>query len=346
MTDKTANPSTSLMHVSVAPHVRRAESVQTIMISVIIALVPAFAGSLYYFGVRSLFLVCASILGTVGAEWLINAALKKPHTIKDASALITGVLLAFTLPPDLSPWMATLGGVFAIGVVKTAFGGLGNNFLNPALAGRAFLTVSYPAAMTHWSAPLNGTLSGFPWNIEGLTSATPLAYFKHAALSGNFRPLVFKNALANLFWGNCGGSIGETSALLLVLGACFLWYKRIIGFSIPVLFIGTVFVGFWVTNGTGRFFSTQALIAPLYQVLSGGLLLGALFMAGDPATSPITTKGKAVFGLGCGLLTLIFRKFGGYPEGVCYAILLMNCASPLIDRGTRPRIFGEVKTRE
>lgn len=291
-------------------------------------------------------LTCVSVIGALGTERLITAALKKPNTLGDGSAVVTGILLSLTLPPNLPLWMAALGSAFSIGVVKMAFGGLGNNFVNPALAGRAFLAVSYPAAMTRFCAPLNGTMSGFPWNIEGLTSATPLAYYKHAMLFGNFHPLVFQKAIPNLFWGNCGGCIGETSAALLLAGACFLWYKKIIGCIIPSLFIGTVFLGFWISNGTGHFFSTQALVAPLYQVLSGGLMLGALFMATDTVTSPITTQGKIIFGFGCGLLTVILRKFGGYPEGVCYAILLMNCASPLLDRFTRPKIFGEAKTRE
>ncbi len=346
MTDTITEPPASLLHLSISPHIRHPGTVPAIMLSVIIALVPAFIGSMFFFGVRSCILTCASVAAAVATEWSITALLRKPATVNDYSAIVTGMLLAFNLPPGLPVWMAMLGSVFAIGVVKLAFGGLGNNFMNPALAGRAFLMVSYPAAMTHWSAPLSGTLSGFSRAVEGVTAATPLACFKAAAVSGNLHSLDFQDALPRLFWGNTGGCIGETSAALLILGACFLWYKRIIGFIIPSLFVGTVFFFFWMSNGTGNFFSIRALSVPLYQILSGGLMLGALFMATDMATSPITPWGKVIFGAGCGILTVIIRKFGGYPEGVCYAILLMNCVVPLLDRYTRPKRFGEVKISE
>ena len=346
MKDRKNDPLSPLLHVSSSPHMRRPGTVPDITLSVIIALVPAFIGSLFFFGVRSCILTCACVAGAVGAEWAIFAVLKKPIVFDDYSAIVTGILLAFNLPPGLPVWMAVLGSVFAIGVVKMSFGGLGSNFMNPALAGRAFLMVSYPAAMTHWSAPINGTLNGFSSAVEGVSAATPLAYFKAAIVSGHYLQLDLHAALPRLFWGNTGGCIGETSAALLVLGACFLWYKRTIGFIIPTFFIGTVFLYFWITNGTGEFFSVRAFYAPLFQILSGGLMLGALFMATDTVTSPITPTGKVIFGLGCGILTVIIRKFGGYPEGVCYAILLMNCVAPLLDRYTRPKRFGEVKIRE
>jgi electron transport complex protein RnfD len=346
MTDNAFDPPASPLHVSVSPHIRHTGSVPAIMLSVIIALGPAFIGSVVFFGVRSCILTCACVAAAVATEWSITALLRKPASINDYSAIVTGMLLAFNLPPDLPVWMAMLGSMFAIGVVKMAFGGLGSNFMNPALAGRAFLMVSYPAAMTHWSAPIHGTLSGFSRGIEGVTTATPLACFKAAAASGHLHQLDLREAIPGLFWGNTGGCIGETSAALIVLGALFLWYKRIIGFIIPSLFIGTVFLFFWMSNGSGEFFSTHALYAPLYQILSGGLMLGALFMATDTVTSPITPWGKAIFGVGCGMLTVVIRKFGGYPEGVCYAILLMNCVVPLLDRYTRPKRFGEVKIRE
>jgi electron transport complex protein RnfD len=325
---------------------RHPAAVPEIMLSVIIALAPAFVGSLFFFGVRSCILTCACVVAALATEWSITAFLKRPIALNDYSAIVTGMLLAFNLPPGLPVWMAMLGSAFAIGVAKMAFGGLGSNFINPALAGRAFLMVSYPAAMTHFSAPLSGTLSGFSSLVDGATAATPLAFFKAAAASGSLNHLDLLKTIPRLFWGNTGGCIGETSAALLVLGAVFLWYKRIIGFIIPFFFMGTVFLYFWLFNGTGEFFSTRALCAPLYQVLSGGLVLGALFMATDTATSPITPWGKVIFGAGCGLLTVIIRKFGGYPEGVCYAILLMNCVVPLLDRYTRPKRFGEVKIRE
>lgn len=346
MIDTMLEQPTSLLHVSISPHVRRPVSVRSIMLSVIIALIPALIGSAFFFGARSCILTCVCVAAAVATEWSVTALLKRPISVKDCSAVVTGLLLAFNLPPDLPVWMAMLGSVFSIGVVKMAFGGLGSNFMNPALAGRAFLMVSYPAAMTRYCAPIHGTLSGFSKGIEGVTAATPLAYFKGAAASGHLHQLDFHEALPHLFFGNTGGCIGETSAVLLLLGAIFLWYRKTIGFIIPSLFIGTVFLFFWISNGSGEFFSNRALYAPLYQILSGGLLLGALFMATDTVTSPITLWGKIIFGTGCGIFTVIIRKFSGYPEGVCYAILLMNCVVPLLDRYTRPKRFGEVKIRE
>jgi electron transport complex protein RnfD len=346
MTDKSIEQPAPQLHLSLSPHVRHPGAVPEIMLSVIIALAPAFVGAFFFFGVRSCILTCACVVAAFVTEWSITALLKKPIALNDYSAIITGMLLAFNLPPGLPVWMAMLGSVFAIAVVKMAFGGLGSNFVNPALAGRAFLTVSYPAAMTHFSAPLHGTLSGFSGIVDGATAATPLAFFKAAAASGSLHQLDLQEAIPRLFWGNTGGCIGETSAALLLLGALFLWYKRIIGFIIPFLFVGTVFLYFWLFNGTGEFFSARALSVPLFQILSGGLMLGALFMATDTVTSPITHWGKVIFAAGCGIVTVVIRKFGGYPEGVCYAILLMNCVVPLLDRYTRPKRFGEVKIRE
>jgi electron transport complex protein RnfD len=242
--------------------------------------------------------------------------------------------------------MAMLGSVFAIAVAKMAFGGLGNNFMNPALAGRAFLAISYPVAMTRWIAPLHGTIHGLSQGLDGISSATPLAYFKNALASGNFHPLDFQESLPNFLWGNVGGSVGETSAALLIVGALYLWYKRIIGLGIPLMFIGTVFLLSWLFNGTGYFFTSEAFIVPFYQVLAGGLILAALFMATDPVTTPITPRGRIVFGIGCGALTFALRKFGGSSEGVGYAVLLMNCCSPLIDSFVRPKRYGEVKQSE
>ena len=332
-----------LLHLSSSPHVRHSESVSNIMLWVIIALIPACIASFLFFGWYALFLTCVGISAAVVTEWaIVRFLLKRESSIGDYSAIITGMLLAYNVPASLPWWMVALGSVFAIGVAKMAFGGLGSNFINPALAGRAFLMASYPAAMTNFSAPRFGAISG----LDGISGATPLAHFKQAIADGSFQPLDFQDALYNLFIGNVGGSLGETSVLALLIGAMILWYKRIIGFSIPVAYIGTVFILYWFFNGTGELFTTGALIIPFYQILSGGLFLGALFMATDMVTSPITPKGKLVFGLGCGLLTFVIRKFGGYPEGVSYSILLMNLFVPHIERYTRPVIYGKVAARD
>jgi len=338
MTDESAE---KLLQVSISPHIRYGESVPSIMLAVVIALIPAFAASMFFFGLNALVLTATCIVSSLLTEWVIvRFLLKRPNTLGDFSALVTGILLAFNLPPDLPPWMAALGSIFAIGVVKWAFGGLGNNFINPALAGRAFLLASYAARMTSWSPTRYGSWYGA--SVDGITGATPLEALSRVAPAGKLSVLQFQEAIPNLFIGNVAGCIGETSAAALLLGAAFLWYRRIIGFRIPLIYIGTVFVLFWVFNGTGDYFNAAAMTVPLYHVLAGGLILGALYMATDMVTSPITPVGRVVFAIGCGLLTFVIRKFGGYPEGVSYSILLMNLAVPLIDRYTRPRIYGKV----
>ncbi len=335
----------SLLHVSCSPHIRHNEQVPSIMLAVVLALLPAFIASILFFGIRSLLLTCVSIVFCLLTEWVIvRFLLKKPSTLGDYSALVTGILLAFNLPPDLPLWMAALGAVFAIGVVKMAFGGLGNNFINPALAGRAFLMASYPASMTQFSETYFGSLNGLAEKIDAISGATPLAAFKELILSENFQALDFQSAFPDLLTGNVGGCIGETSCIALLLGAVFLLYKRIIGFSIPISYIGTVFILFWCFNGiTFDLLSSDAIIIPVFQTLSGGLMLGAFFMATDMVTSPITSKGRIIFGIGCGILTFLIRKFGGYPEGVSYSILIMNLFVPMIDRYVRPKLYGKVK---
>ncbi|NLW31147.1 MAG: RnfABCDGE type electron transport complex subunit D [Fibrobacter sp.] len=328
------------LHISSSPHIRHGESVRGIMLWVIAALIPSLIASVIFFGFQALFLTSVSVISAVLAEWLISHLLKRPSSTGDFSAVVTGLLLAYNVSPLLPWWMVAIGSVFAIGVAKMAFGGLGGNFINPALAGRAFLMASYPAAMTSWKATGFGSLSG----IDGITSATPLEYFKSGFSGENISEL--QNALGNLFIGNVGGCIGETSVIALLIGAMLLWYKKIIGFRIPLFYIGTVFFLFWIFNGSGDVFSSRALTIPLYQILSGGLMLGALFMATDMVTSPITPTGKIIFALGCGILTFVIRKFGGYPEGVSYSILLMNLFVPHIERYTKPRIYGEVKKRD
>jgi electron transport complex protein RnfD len=335
-----------LLHVSTGPHLRQTESVRSIMISVLIALLPALAASAVFFGTRALALIAACVISAVGTEALLCILFRKQQTTGDFSAAVTGVLLACTLPPLCPLWVGAIGGIFAIAVVKMPFGGLGNTIVNPALASRAFLLLSYPSAMTAFCAPAHGSLSGLAKGLDGISTATPLVFFKSAMSSGNFNALDFQDALSSLFWGNAGGCLGATSAVALCLGAIFLFYKGIIRFRISFSFIGTVFLLYWLFNRSGGFFTTEAFIVPLYQVLSGGVLLAAFFMATDPVTSPVTQRGMLIFGIGCGILTFCLRLCGGYPEGVGFAVLLMNLSVPLIDRFSRPRRFGEVKKHE
>jgi Na+-translocating ferredoxin:NAD+ oxidoreductase subunit D len=339
---KVAQLSTSSFNLSASPHIRHPESVKNIMMWVIVALLPSLIAAVFFFGFSALFLTVVSVTAAVLTEWIITKLGKKNSSLNDLSAVVTGMLLAFNVSADLPWWMVALGSIFAIGVAKMPFGGLGFNFINPALAGRAFLMASYPAAMTHFGPTRFGSLSG----IDGLSTATPLAQFKAAVADGSFQALDFQDALTNLFFGNVGGCLGETSVLALLIGGVLLLYKRIIPLRIPLCYIGTVFILNWIFNGTESFFTSGAIIVPFYQIFAGGLFLGAIFMATDMVTSPITPKGKIIFAVGCGVLTYIIRKFGGYPEGVCYSILIMNLFVPLIERCTRPHIYGEVKHRD
>lgn len=354
-----SQPEHKQLVLSVSPHIRHENTVPGVMRTVVIALIPALIASVVFFGVRALLLVAVCVGFSLLTEWLIAVHLmKRPNPLGDYSALITGLLLAFNLPAGIPLWMAALGSVFALAVAKWAFGGLGHNFINPALAGRAFLLASYPGAMTTFTAPGTGTMSGLPAralerlvaHVDGVSSATPLAAFSkisaYVSQSGgthvsSFQMLDFGEALRNLFIGNVGGSLGETSALALLIGAVLMLYRRVIGFRIPVLYIATVGALTWLYFGLGQgFFTSTTAIIVMYQLLSGGLILGAFFMATDMVTSPVTGKGQIVFAIGCGILTFTIRRFGGYPEGVCYSILLMNLVVPLIDRYTQPRVYG------
>jgi electron transport complex protein RnfD len=312
-----------------------------------IALIPAFIASIIFFGFRPILVMAVSIGTCIGTEWLIiRFIMKKRPMIQDFSAMVTGTLLAFSLPPAIPIWLVILGGIFAIGVGKWSFGGLGNNIVNPALAGRAFLMVSFPSALFTFAATNFGSISGLVNPPDAIAAATPLSAFKIATHAGIFEALDFQDALSNLILGNIGGCIGETSVIALIIGAVFLMYKHIIGFTVPVSFIGTVGALFWVFNGvTGDLLSTDALIIATYQIFSGALMLGALYMANDTTTSPMTTTGRLIFGVGCGLITVAIRKFGGYPEGVCFAILLMNLVVPLIDRYISPSTFARIGKR-
>ncbi|MBR5590048.1 MAG: RnfABCDGE type electron transport complex subunit D [Anaerotignum sp.] len=304
--------------VSGTPHVRSKESIQSIMRDVIIALVPATAAGIYYFGMNALVLVIAAIVSAVAFEALCQKVMKKPVTVSDLSAVVTGLLLAMNLPAAAPVWVAIVGSAFAIIFGKQLFGGLGQNFINPALAGRAFLLASYPTEMTTWSVP-NGLEVA-----DAATYATPLAQLKAGQLDAN---------LVDLMLGKCGGTIGETCAIALIIGGVYLLYKHVISWKIPVIYIATVAILFAVIGRHG-------MRMPLQEIMAGGVMLGGIFMATDYASSPVTPKGQIIFAVGAGLITYLIRTFGGYPEGVSYSILIMNCAVPLIERFTEPTIFG------
>ena len=311
--------------VSGTPHVRSKESIQSIMRDVIIALVPATAAGIYYFGINALILVIAAIVSSVAFEAICQKVMKKPVTVSDLSAVVTGLLLAMNLPAAAPIWVAIVGSAFAIIFGKQLFGGLGQNFINPALAGRAFLLASYPTEMTTWSVP-NGLEVA-----DAATYATPLAQLKAGHLDAS---------LGELMLGQCGGTIGETCAIALIIGGVYLLYKHVISWKIPVIYIATVAILFGVIGRHG-------MRMPLQEIMAGGVMLGGIFMATDYASSPVTPKGQIIFAVGAGLITYLIRTFGGYPEGVSYSILIMNCCVPLIERFTEPTIFGALpKTKE
>ncbi len=342
--------------VSASPHVRQNTSVQRVMYGVVIALVPAIIGSVLLYGLRALLLILLSCLAALITEAVIQRARGVPVTIADGSALVTGILLSFNIPPGVPWWMPVVGSVFAIAIGKQVFGGLGYNPVNPALLGRAFLLASWPVPMTTaWLPSKGGTLSGLALRgVDVVTQATPLAVMRKVTEvisdpSSTTRQIVQAREVladlgssemtASLFSGQVGGCIGETSAILLLIGAAYLMFKHYIEWRIPGTYILTVAVLTWVFGGPDGLFSGNAM----FHILAGGLILGAFYMATDMVTSPVSPRGMIIFGVGCGVLTSIIRLIGGYPEGVSYSILLMNVATPLIDRHTRPKKFGEVK---
>ena len=353
-TEKNSKPELILSN---PPHLRTDQSLRKIMWMVVIALLPATVYSVYLYGLKVLFPIITAIIAAVAAEALYQALMKKPVTVSDGSAVITGLLLAMNVPPDAPIWMIAIGSAFAIIIAKQLFGGLGFNIFNPALAARAFLIASWPVEMTaRWhkfSATnvfstdiINSCLSQKA--LEVVTQATPLAALKEAPAQlkemhtpiSCFYDLIFSTtSFKSLFIGNIGGCIGETSVLFLLIGGLFLLYKRVITWHIPVAFISTVAVFICIYYLLTDF--PHPLKGTLYHILSGGLFLGAIFMATDMVTSPVTEKGMIIFGVGCGIITSVIRLWGGYPEGVSYSILLMNATVPLIDRYTKPRIFGE-----
>ena len=312
------------LSLSVSPHVHKKESIAKIMWLVFLSLLPSGIAGIFIFGLRALGIIVACIITAVVTEAIILLLRHKELSITDGSAILTGLLLAYNLPSSLPIWMACVGSFFAIAVVKHAFGGLGRNIFNPALAGRAFLLIAWPKYMVIFNKPF-----AYP---DTVTCATPLALLKDGKAETIHQMGI--NYL-DMFLGNRAGCIGEVCVILLLLGALFLLWRRIISWHIPLSFIFTLGVLTWVWGGPQI---GQADV--LFSLLAGGVVLGAFFMATDYVTSPLTRKGQLIFGFGCGLLTFVIRKWGGYPEGVSFAILMMNAAVPLLDRFCRPRIYG------
>lgn len=311
--------------VSPSPHIHSGDSISKNMYGVLIALVPAFLVSLYYFGLGALIVTATSVAACVLFEYLIQKFLmKKEPTLYDGSAILTGVLLAFNLPSNLPVWIILIGALAAIGIGKMSFGGLGNNIFNPALVGRVFLLISFPAQMTTW--PEVGQLTAY---TDATTGATVLSLMNEGALDK-------LPSLVDMLLGKMGGSLGEVSALALLLGLTFMLWKKIITWHIPVSILVTVFV----FTGIMHLVNPVLYANPLVHLLSGGLMLGAIFMATDYVTSPMSKNGMLVYGVGIGVLTTVIRLFGSYPEGMSFAILIMNAFTPLINSYIKPKHFG------
>ena len=325
--------------VSISPHIKSEESVTRIMWAVNLSLMPAFVMAVYFFGLRALFVTAICIISAVLSEYFMQKALNKNITIGDGSAFLTGLLLGLNLPASLwsfNPFtihVPVIGSFVAIVITKQLFGGLGYNVFNPALIGRAFLLISFPKLMTIWSEPTAAFVA-----LDAKTTATPLGILKEGGAEKLVEVFGDKmNLYIQLLVGHRAGSIGETSIIALLIGAAFLLYRGYITWHIPVSFLGTAAILAWVFGGKGTGFFTGD---PILHLLSGGLVLGAFFMATDYVTCPSVKKGQLIFGVGCGAITMLIRLKGGYPEGVMFAILLMNCFAPLIERGFKTKVFG------
>lgn len=328
--------------VSSSPHLHDGQSVGGIMRLVIYALLPATIFAIYIFGLPALRVILISVGSAVALEALTQKIMKRPVTMRDYSAVLTGLLLALNLPMTSPWWLIVIGNIFAIVVAKQIYGGLGYNPFNPALVGRVVLLISFPVQMTARWGVLSRWVGPFRWGVDAATTATPLGRIRESVMSlGHIDYQFTSQDMLALLIGNRTGSLGEVSVLLLVVGGIILLAKRVITWHTPVAFIGTV----WVMTGIFHLIDPTKYADPTIHVISGGLFLGAVFMATDYVTSPITGKGKIIFGIGCGVFTVIIRLFGAYPEGVSFAILLMNAVTPLIDRYTQPVVFGAVKKK-
>ncbi len=320
-----------MLTVTPAPHMHHKDNTATLMRDVILALLPALAWGTYVFGFRAL-LVCIITAGScLLFEYATQKLLKRPITITDYSALVTGLLLGMNLPATAPAWLAIAGSAFAIVVVKQVFGGIGQNVFNPALAARVFLTLAWPAQMTAYTSPLDRLLFS---SADAITAATPLAALKHGEIPGA--------SIIDLFLGTRGGTIGEVSVLFLLIGAAYLIIRKVISWHIPAAYIGTVAL---ITFIFPQITSVSRFDFMLYEVFAGGLILGAFYMATDYVTSPVTPRGKLIFGAGAGIIVVFIRYFGGYPEGVSFSILIMNSLVWYIERVTKPRVFGGAKKK-
>lgn len=321
--------------VTVSPHIKSEESTSRIMWSVNIALLPAAVMGAYFFGPRAVLAIALCIISALLSEYIYQKALNKKVSINDGSAFLTGLLLGMNLPASVPFYIPVVGSFVAVIITKQLFGGLGYNVFNPALIGRAFLLISFPKLMTIWTKPEAAFVQ-----FDAKTTATPLGILKEEGLSKLIEIFGDKmNLYMELLKGHRAGSIGETSAIALIIGAAFLFYRGYITWHIPVSFLGTAAVMAWIFGAKGALFAGD----PVIHLLSGGMLLGAFFMATDYVTCPSIKKGQILFGIGCGFLTMLIRLKGGFPEGVMFAILIMNCFSPLIDRGFKSKVFGALK---
>ncbi|MDD5508858.1 MAG: RnfABCDGE type electron transport complex subunit D [Bacteroidales bacterium] len=326
----------STLTISGSPHIHTDQSVRKIMTGVIYALIPAFLVSVYFFGLDALLLTVVSVASCMLFEYLIQKYLIKGDiTITDGSAVITGVLLAFNVPSNLPLWIIIIGAFVSIGIGKMAFGGLGKNIFNPALVGRVFLLLSFPVQMTSWPVP---RALFMPQLTDAVTGPTALGILKEGLEAGRSVQELMPQlpSYVNDLLGNQGGSIGEVSAIALLLGAAYLLYKKIITWHIPVAYLGSAFVFASIMH----LINPSLYITPFFHLITGGMLLGVFYMATDMVSSPMSPRGMIIFGLGCGIITMLIRIWGSYPEGVSFAILLMNAVTPLINRGFKPARFG------
>ena len=324
------------LNVSLSPHVQGGETTQKLMFGVVIALIPAFIASVIFFGAGAIITTATAVISCVTIEYLIQRfVLRKPISITDGSAVVTGLLLALTLPSNIPVYMVVIGSLVAIGLAKMTFGGLGNNPFNPALAGRAVMLISFPVQMTTWPTPA-GFATGY---LDAVTGATPLALIKEGLKNGDSLPMLMGKipSTAEMILGKLGGSIGEVSAVALLIGFAYLLYKKIITWHIPVSVIGSLALFtsiLWFAN-------PDVYVSPTFHILAGGALLGAIFMATDYATSPMNPKAMIIYGCGIGIITAIIRIWGAFPEGVMFAILIMNAFVPLLNAYIKPKRFGE-----
>jgi len=326
----------NLLNISPSPHAHGKETTKKLMYGVVLALMPALFTSVFYFGIGAIIVTATSVVSCMLVEFLIQKyILKKPLSINDGSALVTGLLLAFNLPSNIPVYIIIIGSIVAIGMAKMTFGGLGNNPFNPALVGRVFMLISFPVQMTSWPVSA-GLKTGY---IDAVTGPTPLSLIKEGIKNGESVSNLMEKipTSLNMFLGEMGGSMGEVAAVALLIGLAYLLYKKIITWHIPVSIIGTIAVFstiLWLIN-------PESNANPMFHILAGGVLLGAIFMATDYVTSPMSPKAMIIYGCGIGLLTIIIRVYGAYPEGVSFAILIMNAFVPLMNTYIKPKAFGE-----